>query len=301
MDFLRELFFLLRNVPTLAHRYQAESLWATTSLVLAIATTLIKNNFLADASVTARLLTWFSRISYAATALAFIFAFIDLAKARLPFDDIVCDTVAVDAYYQPPAARTYDLLERLHCTNRSHNSIRNFAPIQDGYYERIPTWTVTYKLLGRPTVKLALVNQTEAELRKNTFPGGGTTLYVYRATTEFQPDLPAGEMIDLVYKIAARGAPVEIEAFSAAGTLFARGVEYNTLSYYVTIHAPPGYEIRLRDWGVIDPGGRPVAAETARQEKPQLSSTGALLQWKVSLARKHLRYMLKYAFESYLP
>jgi hypothetical protein len=142
MDFVREILFLLRNVPTLAHRYQAESLWATTSLVLAIGTTLIKNNFLANAPVQARLLKWFSRISYAATALAFLFAFIDLAKARLPFDDMVCDSVAVDAYYQIPAARSYDLLERLRCTNRSHNSIRNFAPIQDGYYEKIPAWTV---------------------------------------------------------------------------------------------------------------------------------------------------------------
>ncbi len=270
-----------------------------TFLVVSIAVTLIKNNFFASPSTQRTLLKWISTGSLALTGLAFVLAFIDLAKNRLPFDDLVCTDITDDAYYHRPEEKIYELVQRCRCTNRTHASIRNFAPLQDGYYEEIPTWNVQYGLIGRPPVELVVLKPFEHEVRKDNFPGGKGVFYLYRANAEFDPPLPPGEGIDLIYRLSASGAAVEAQAFSNSGTVFARGVEYDTLNYYVTIHAPPGFEVKLSAFGVLDPSGLLLPGETQRQKKPELSASGGLLQWRVSLARRHLRYMLSYRFEAY--
>ncbi|HEU5322977.1 MAG TPA: hypothetical protein VFX28_19385 [Methylomirabilota bacterium] len=299
MDFVREVWYVLQNVPAVAHRYQAHALWAAVTLVLSVASFALKSRLLGVGPKRRKVLKWVSAASAAVTAAVFVLAFVDLVRHRLPFDDLVCTDVAVDGYYRVPQDMAYELVERYRCSNRTGASIRNFAPLQDGYFEQVPAWKVEYTLIGRPAVQLVVHRSPGPEARKNTFPGGGATLYVYRASAEFEPALPPGESIDLVYRLSARGAPVEAAAFSHAGTVFARGVEYDTLSYHVTIHAPSGYEIRLRDWGVLDAGGRLVDAETRRQDAPRVSPAGGLLQWRVSLARRHLRYMLRYSLEAY--
>jgi len=303
MDFIRECWFILQNVPSLAHRYQSESILAAVFFVLSIAaafiSTIIKHRLTDRAPTWEKILKWVSGLSGALTVLVFVFAFVDLVKARLPFDDIVCSDIALDAYYHPPEEKTYELIERFKCANRTNSSIRNFATLRDGYFEKIPSWTLRYSLLGRPPVNLIVHVQSQPEERANNFAGGQPIFYLYRATSEFNPPLPAGTDIDLVYELAAGGAPVEAAAFSDAGTVFARGVDYDTLNYSVAIHAPPGYEIRLRGWGVLDPNGQLQSEETRRQRTPQLSTTGSLLQWQVSLARRNLSYMLRYQLKAY--
>jgi hypothetical protein len=298
VDFARELWFVIQHAPSLAHRYQAHALWAGVFLVLSMASMVAKT--LVIAPVREMLLKRISAVSSVVTATIFVLAFIDLAKTRLPFDDLVCESVAVDAYYHPPADRSYDLVERYRCSNRTSQPVRNLRAFQDGYYERIPTWSFTSKLLSPATVQLNLIRRSsEPDQRASNFQGGGDTLYVYGATMEFQPSLPSGEAFDLVYRMSAQGAPVEGAAFTNKGTVFARGVEYGTLDYYVTIHAPVGYAIQLRGWQVVDPDGHPIPDETNRQRRPTVTAGGNLLQWRVSLARRHLRYTLQYAFTPY--
>jgi hypothetical protein len=299
LDFFREILFLLQNVPALAHRYEKQSFFAGAFLLVSIASALAKNNLFPPPSALGAFLKWISAGALVLTGLAFVLAFIDLAKDRLPFDDLVCTDITDDAYYHKPEEQTYELVQRCRCTNRTNASIRNFAPLQDGYYQDVPAWNVQYALIGRPSVQLDVIKPFEHEVRKNNFPGGNGFFYIYRANTEFNPPLPPGEGIDLIYGLSASGAAVEAGAFSSSGTVFARGVEYDTLNYYVTIHAPPGFEVKLSSFGVLDPSGIVLADETQRQRKPEVSASGGLLQWRVSLARRHLRYMVGYRFEAY--
>jgi hypothetical protein len=299
VDFFQELWFIVVNVPNLAHRYQGESIWATASLVISIASTLIKNRLAESDAMRRDVLKWLSRASMGVTVLVFVLAFVDLARTRIPFDDIVCTEIAADAYYHAPGEKTYELVERYACSNRTNTSIRNFASLQDGYFERIPVWDVQYKLLGSPSVELVVRKRTEPELRRNNYPGGPEIVYYYGATAEFVPPLSAGAGIDLVYKLSAIGTEVEKAAFTKSGTVFARGVPYGTLRYSVTIHAPPGYEVKLRDWAVMDPSGRLIPEETQRQTGPRSTHSDGSLHWSVSLARRHVRYMLRYSLESY--
>jgi hypothetical protein len=194
------------------------------------------------------------------------------------------------------------LVQRQKCNNRTDHSIRNFADIRDGYYQEIPRWDVQFALApNKDAVKLVAFGSSLHEERKNYVggPGTPTTLYAYWQKTEFDPPLAEGADVDLAYKISARGAPVETGAFSRDATVFYRGVDYDTLHYYLTIHAPPGYQISLKDFGVLDSGGHHDSTETDRQEKPQVSASGELLEWHVTLARKHLRYMMKYEIQAY--
>ena len=298
MVFLREFWFVLVNVPSLAHRYENQAFWSVVFLFLSVASTLVKNRLFTSPSIRRNVITWIARISLAITGFIFLIAFVDLAKNRLPFDDLVCSDVASDAFYHPPEDKAYELVNRVNCTNRSEETIRNFAPLQDGYYEAIPNWTVKTKLLGNPSVDLLVHLHPGPVVRKNNFPGG-KDIYFYQATSEFDPPLGIGQKIDLVYEISAGGTSVEQSAFSRDGTVFIGSVDYDTLTYHLTIHAPLGYSIEMQDWGVLDAGGKLVAFENYRQEKPSVSTAGSLLQWHVSPARRHLRYMMKYRFIQY--
>ena len=298
MEFLRELWFVLENVPSLAARYQKLSLWATVFLLLSVASVIVKNRFFASKRTEQTVLTFLSRTTTALTALVFVLAFVDLAKNRLPFDDLVCTDIGVDAYYHVPGDNQYELVQRQKCSNRTDHSIRNFVSLRDGYYERVPNWMAQSRLVSSSArIKFALLTRSEEE-RKNDI-GGSKTLYLYRQTAEFDPPLPSGGSIDLVYHLSASGAPIELSAFSDDGTVFYRGVDYDTLIYDLTIHAPVGYEVFLLDWGVMDSSGTRATDEIGRQTAPHVAASGGLLQWRVLLARKHLRYMLRYRFEPY--
>jgi hypothetical protein len=299
LKFLEELWLLLKNVPTLSHRYKKKSFFAAIFILLWVATTLVKNQLFASASLQAKLLTWTSRVSLALTGLVFVLAFVDLVKDSLPLDDLICTDFSHDAYYHLPAEQAYELVVREKCENRTDTPIRNLAAIGDGYCEKLGKWKIEYKLLGTPSVQLDIQTISEGVPRTNNFGGNANTIYCYRASAEFTPPLPSGSGFDLVYRISASGVPIEVSAFSIDGTLFANGVEYNTLRYHITIHAPQGYKIVLREWSVVDADGKPMEHENARQKKPVLDISGGLLQWRITLAKKHWRYKLRYRFEAY--
>jgi hypothetical protein len=296
--FLQEVWFAVQNTPALASRYEKHALFALFFFVVSVAARLVKNRFFSSSSRRRTALTWLSRTSLALTGLAFVLAFIDLVKNRLPFDDLVCTDVAVDAYYHSPRDQSYELIQRERCFNRTDHSVRNYADLRDGYYEKIPHWQVTPVLLScTARVKFAPIVRTDEERRNDI--GGARTLYFYRESAEFDPPLPSGSSYDLEYEISARGVPVDAAAFSNEGTVFYRGVDYDTLNYYLTIHAPSGYFIEMTDWGVFDSAGAKLSEETGRQKEPHVSVSGSLLEWRVSPARRHIRYMLKYRITSY--
>lgn len=226
-------------------------------------------------------------------------AFVDLVRNRLPFDDLVCKEKTIDAYYHVPAEKSYETVVRMQCINRTNQPIKNFAPIQDGYYERIPNWKCQHGLLGSPQVNV-VVHKANEEIRESNLPGGAKTIYLYQASSEFKPPLPSGDRVDLLYRVLATGAAVEEAAFSDDGTMFVGGVDYATLTYIITVHAPPAHEIQLRDWGVINANDDKIPDETEHQKKAHICVSSGLLQWRVSLAKKHLRYMLKYRFKALL-
>lgn len=299
MQFLRELWFVLVNVPELAHRYQNHSVFASIFLAVGVITRLVKNQFFADASMQQTLLKWISISGFCLTGLAFLLAFVDLVEHRLSFDDLVCTDVSVDAYYYPPEGKLYELVKREKCRNRTESSIRNHATLRDGYYEHVPEWHVQSKLLEGPSVQFIIQPISLGQRKDNNFPGSSKVIYLYQASGDFKPPLPSGTGYDLVYRISASGAPVEESAFSEDGTVFALGVDYDALKYTVAIHAPVGYKIHLWEHGVLDANGRLKQDETSRQEEPKVSPSGSLLVWTITLARKQLRYMLKYRFETY--
>lgn len=295
LDFLRELFFVLRNVPALAHRYKRQSFFAVASLVLSAGSTLVKNGLFTEDSTTHAVLKWIAWAGMGLTAMLFCLAFIDIIKNRLSFNDLVSTSVSLDAYYHPLDEETYELVQCQHCINRTHMPVRNFAEISDGYYDDISSCTLDYRF--DTTARTELVALTSScEPRWDNF--GSRRLYVYRNTMEFSPPLQSSAGFDLIWKIIAKGGGVEAAAFDK-GTTFYRGVDYDTLQFYLTIHAPAGYEVCLLDWGVCDSSGSKLTEETGDQEKPQTAPSGALLQWRVSLARKHLRYMLRYRFDAH--
>jgi hypothetical protein len=295
LDFLRELFFVLRNVPALAHRYKKQSIFAAIFLCLSIGSIMAKNGLFANDSTVKTVLQYLSWVGEALTALVFLLAFIDLARNRLSFSDLVCTSLSVDAYYHIPSEEIYELVQRECCRNRTGLAVRNFAEVSDGYYENVPSWTVNHQFSSAAKVKLKALTQT-SEARKNNFGSGD--VYFYRQPMEFEPPLPSGANIEVVCKITAKGAAVDASAFTD-GTVFYRGVDYDTLHYYMTIHAPVGYEVCLLDWGVFDSSGAKLSKETDNQEEPKVTFSGALLQWRVALARKHLRYMVKYRFDAF--
>lgn len=301
MQFLREIWFILQNTPALYHRYEKQFFFASLFMGLAILANLLKYRFVGNSANREKVLKWISGISLCLSVLVFLLAFVDLAKSRLPFDDLVCTDIGVDAYYYVPQDWHYELVQRQKCNNRTDHSIRNFADIRDGYYQEIPKWDAQFALApNKDNVKLAALGRSYEE-RKNYVggPGTPTTLFAYWQKTEFDPPLAEGSDIDLVYKISARGAPVEVGAFLSDGTVFYRGVDYDTLHYYLTIHAPSGYQIDLREFGVLDSGGHHDSTETDRQERPHVSASGELLEWHITLARKHLRYMMRYRIRPY--
>jgi hypothetical protein len=299
VQFLKELWLVLKAVPYLANRYKKQSYVAATTLLLALTSDLVKNKLFASASTTASVLTWTSRVSLGLTGLVFLLAFLDLMKNRLSLTDLVCANASVDAYYHEPKDQLYELVKRLECTNRTDLPIRSLASIRDGYYEEIPDWSIQHALLEKPSVELLIHMPSKGIPRGSNFPGGNKNIYFYEASAEFNPPLPVGSKFDLVYRITAKGTSIEELAFSNEGTLLAVGVDYDTLSYQINVHAPMGYKISLRVWGVVDANGIQNASETDRQKKPKVSTSGGLLQWQIYLAKRHLRYMLKYRFEPY--
>lgn len=299
MQFLEELWLIIKAVPHLVHRYKKQSYFAAAFLILSIGSDLVKNKLFASASTTGTILTWTSRISLGLTVLLFLLAFIDLLKNRLSLNDLVCTKASVDAYYHEPAAQQYELVKRLQCSNRTGTPIRGFADIYDGYYEMVPDWTVQHALLEKPSIEFKLHTPPKYTVRKSNFPGSDKEIHFYEISSEFEPPLPAGAKFDLVYRILAKGAPIEQSAFTNNGTQFVVGVDYDTLNYQICIHAPMGFKISLRGYGVLDVEGIQIEHETSRQKKPEVSVSGSLLQWQIYVARKHLRYMLKYRFEPY--
>ena len=210
MVFLSEVWFVIQHVPELAHRYENYAIFATVFLVLSLATKVAKSRLVSKEEQPKRLLKWLSAATWGLTVLVFALAFIDLVKDRLPFDDMVCTNISVDAYYHPPDEQTYDLIERAQCSNRTPNPIRNFAPLRDGYYQKLDHWTVQAALLNHPGSDFRLHSSEQPEERKNMLPHPGTdTLYLYQASAEFLPPVDSGADIDLVYKISAFGGHVE--------------------------------------------------------------------------------------------
>jgi hypothetical protein len=299
LQFLQELWFVIKHVPELAQRYKKSSIVAALFLILSVASDLVKNRLFSSASIQATVLYWISVASLAFTGFVFLLAFVDLIKNRLHFVDLVCTNVAVDAYYHAPGEQAYELVTRLQGSNRTSASVRNFANLGDGYYEKISQWSVQHKLVSTPAVELLLHPLSSGDARANNFLSSQKTIFMYQNSAEFKPPLSKGSTFDLVYRISASGAPIEAAAFTTDGTLFALGVEYDTLRYHIAIHAPQDYKISLWESGVLDPNGAIIADETKRQKKPEVSISGSLLQWHISLAKKHLRYMLKFRFEAH--
>jgi hypothetical protein len=299
VQFAQEVWFLVINVPALAHRYQKQGIWVAVFLVLSISSTLVKNRLVGDASIRRQVMRLISWGSWIVTSLIFLLAFVDLVKDRLFFDEIVCTDISDDAYYHVPTEKAYELVERYRCSNRTGASVRNLPDLSDGYSEKIASWTAEYRLLGRPSVELVVHTPSPEQIWKDNYVGGSGEIHMYTASAEFQPPLAPGAEFEFVSRLSASGSPIEVDAFSPKGTMFAQALSYETLNYYLTIHAPEGFEVRLKNWGVIDQGGVLLPDETESQDTPKVSFSGELLQWQVSLGRPNLRYMLSYWFDAY--
>lgn len=292
MQFLKEIWFVLLNVPALYQRYEKQAIWAGIFFLLSVATFVLERWFETHKT----LLMWTRRVSLGLTALLFILAFVDLAKSRLPFDDLVCSEVEVDAYYHLPEEKSYELVQRQRCMNRTDVAIRDLRDIRDGYYENIPEWRVDgHVVQGPEDVRLAFISGVKQHLTNYV---GQPDVSFYRQQVEFNAPLPSGADVDMVYRISAKGVPVDAEAFSN-GTVWARSVDYDTLLYHLAIHAPAGFRFNLLEWGVVDRNGKRDSAETDRQKEPQLTGSGGQLEWHLVLARKNYSYMLKYRIAPY--
>jgi hypothetical protein len=292
MQFLKEVWFVLLSAPALYHSYEKNAIWAGVFLLISVTSFLIKHWLPRWLGI----LVWGQRISLGLTCLLFILAFVDLAKSRLPFDELVCSDVAVDAYYHLPQEQSYELVQRQKCINRTDHPIRELRDLRDGYYEKIPDWRIDASVIqGPPGVKLGFFEEDEGQYKNYV---GDPIVYLHWRKVEFDSPLPSGSDIDMVYRISAKGVPVEAQAFST-GTVFYRGVDYDTLIYHIAIHAPAGYRFDLMDWGVVDANGHRNASETERQEEPQVTGSGGDLEWRVILARKNLSYMMKYKIVEY--
>jgi hypothetical protein len=287
MQFLKELWFVLLSAPALYHRYEKNAIWAALFLLISIASFLVEHWFPRWVGI----LVWGRRASLGLSCLLFILAFVDLAKSRLPFDELVCSDIAVDAYYHLPEEKSYELVQRQQCMNRTDHPIRELHDLRDGYYEKIPDWKIDASVVQGPAgVRVAYFDTNESEYKNYI---GDQNVYLYWRKVEFDPPLASGTDVDMVYRISAKGVPIEAQAFST-GTVFYRGVDYDTLTYRITIHAPPGYRFDLLDWGVVDSNGRRNSSETERQKDPRVKGSGGDLEWRVILARKNLSYMMKY-------
>jgi len=292
MQFLKEIWFVLLSTPDLYHRYEKHTIWAALFLFLSIGTFLLEHWF----PTRRELLVWARRVSLGVTALLFILALVDIAKSRLPFDELVCSDVAVDAYYHLPEDKAYELVQRQRCVNRTDHPIRALRELRDGYYEKISHWRVDGHVINGPAgVELSLLQDDKA-LYKNYI--GDKDVYLFWRRAEFDSPLPSESEVDMVYRISAGGVPIEAEAFSN-GTVFYRGVDYDTLSFDLAIHAPAGYRFQLLDWGVADANGHRISSETERQKEPEVTGSGGHLEWHVVLARKELSYMMKYKISPY--
>lgn len=293
MQFLKEIWFALLNAPVLYERYEKKAILTVVFLLLSVATFLLEHWF----QTYKKLLVWIRRVSLVLTSLLFILAFVDLAKSRIPFDELVCSDVEVDAYYHLAEDKSYELVQRQQCINRTDHAIQDLRDIRDGYYEKIPDWRLDGQVFHGPAgVRLAFISEDQTHDYKSYV--GQANVYLYWRKVEFSPPLPSGADVDMVYRISARGVPVEAGAFSN-GTVFSRGVDYDTLLYNIAIHAPAGFRFDLQDWGVLGYDGRRDSAETDRQKEPQVTGSGGQLEWHLVLARKHVSYMLKYKIVPY--
>lgn len=294
LDFLRELLFVLRNVPALAQRYKKRSVFAALTLCLSIGSMLAKHGLFATASTAQTVLQYIFWVGVGVTVLVFCLAFVDLIMNRLSFDDLVCTNVSVDAYYHVPSKGMYELVQHTHCCNRTGNPVSKLADVCDGYYQQLTSWAVKYSFKSASSAMLEIPTDPVREVIKNNYQSG--EVYFYHESARFNPPLQHGETGDIAYRMSAALAQIEASAFTGNGTVFYRGVDYPTLRYFVTIHAPAGYEVECLEWGVIDAGGRKLTKQTDDQAEPKIAPSQALLQWSVSLPKKHLRYMLKFKF-----
>lgn len=297
MEFLKEIWFLLKHVPAVASRYKKKSFWVILFAALSAISRLVKNNFFTSASTTHLSLHWLSLASLVLSGLVFVLAFIDLLRNRISLSDLVLTTVTADAYYHAPDENAYELVERLHYVNRTDGPIANLPMIQDGYTEPLQEFKFEYHLQHVP--EMGLTTHVENVDQRDSQIEGLGNLHLYRVSAAFAPALASGDDVDLFYRFSAKANRIEAAVFTPNGTVFARRVEYDTLLYCITIHAPQGYNAYLLGWEVKDADGAKKESETRRQEKPRVNEAKNLITWPVTLARKNLRYMLKYKFESY--
>ena len=296
MRFLYELYLLARAAPALADRYRNQWLIVIISGAIAIATKILGNGWFKDDPEAKQVLDRASQITAIITAVATGWAFIALVMTRFPLDELVCREVKVDAHYYPPNVRAYDVIEISKCINRTDGPIRQFATFKDGYWTALDSWNATAQLIAAESHTIARVETPAAPTHEVRELPGGKTIHWYQRTAAFNPSLAPGDYCTVECKIEARGA-VETEAFTIAGTEYARGVNFNTLVYKIAIHAPAGYKVVFQDARVLNADHENDDSETKRQRKAKLSKDLTLLTWRITLAREPFRYSLRYRFE----
>jgi len=297
MKFLYELYLLVRAAPALADRYRNRWLIVIVSGAISIITKIAGSQWFKDNPEAKQILDQASQISAIITAVTAGWAFIALLMTRFPLDELVCREVKVDAHYYPPDVRAYDVIEISKCINRTDGPIREFSTFKDGYWTELDGWSASAQMIAAEShtnARIEMPAATTHEVRQ--LPGGGKTVHWYQRTAVFNPSLAPGDYCTVQCKMEARG-DVETEAFAVAGTEYARGVNFNTLVYKIAIHAPAGYKILFQDARVLNADHEEDDSETKRQSKAKLNKDLTLLTWRVTLARKTLRYSLRYRFE----
>ncbi len=290
-----EFYLLLRAAPGYAERYKKQTIIVTVFGVIWLITKFAGVPWFEKDPLTRELVGYASRTSFVISVLATGWAFLTLLAGRFPLDEIVCREVSVDAHYYPPNQRKYDVIELSKCINRTDGPIREFTTFRDGYWTALESWNVSAELIASESHTSAHVEMSDASTHDVRSLPGGATIHWYRRIAIFNPSLAAGDYCTVECKIEALGE-VETEAFNDTGTEFARGVSFNTLVYKIAIHAPNGYKIAFKDARVLNADHEEDSSETQRQAKAKLRKGQTLLKWRVTLARKALKYSLRYHF-----
>jgi hypothetical protein len=192
--------------------------------------------------------------------------------------------------------RAYDVIEISKCINRTDGPIREFSTFKDGYWTALDGWSASALMIAAESHTKARVEMPATSTHEVRQLPGGKTVHWYQSTAVFDPSLAPGDYCTVECKMEARG-DVETEAFAVAGTEHARGVNFNTLVYKIAIYAPAGHKIVFQDARVPNADHEKDDSETKRQSKAKLNKDLTLLTWRVTLARKTLRYSLRYCFE----
>ncbi|HUA34294.1 MAG TPA: hypothetical protein VMA09_11855 [Candidatus Binataceae bacterium] len=295
MQFLRELYILAKAAPALANRYRSQWLLVLISGGISVISDVAGSHWFKDAPQAKLILHYASLATLAITILVSFWAYFSLLASRFQLNELVCREVTVEAQYSPPDARTYSVVETSKCINRTDGPIVDFSTFKDGYWNALDNWSVVAQIVQQESRTASQIEMIGAPVHETWNLIDGKNIEFYHQTARFTPPFAAGEYCTVVCRITANG-DVEAEAFTAAGTEFARSVSFNTLAYNVAIHAPPAYKIVLHEFNVLNADHSRNDSETKRQKKPRLSDDGSSMMWNVTLARQNLKYSLRYRF-----